>query len=39
MKIVSNRTSKDGKVGWVLLWLMGIPIPLLIVFFLMRGCT
>lgn len=28
-----------GKVGWILLWLLGIPIPVLLVLFLLRGCT
>lgn len=31
--------SEKGKVGWILLWLLGIPIPVLIVLFLLRGCT
>jgi hypothetical protein len=31
--------SEDGAIGWVLLWLIGIPIPILIVLFLVRGCT
>ena len=29
----------SGKVGWILLWLIGIPIPILIVLYLLRGCT
>jgi hypothetical protein len=33
------RKTEEGKVGWVLLWLLGIPIPILVVLFLMRGCT
>jgi hypothetical protein len=28
-----------GKVGWVLLWLLGVPIPVLLILFLLRGCT
>lgn len=39
MKTVRNSKSKEGKIGWALLWLMGIPIPVLLIFFLMRGCT
>ena len=39
MKASSNIKSKEGKIGWVLLWLMGVPIPILLIFFLMRGCT
>ncbi len=35
------RTWKDekGAIGWVLLWALGIPVPLLLLFFLVRGCT
>ena len=31
--------SRQGAVGWGLLWLVGVPIPILIVLFLLRGCT
>lgn len=30
---------QQGKLGWILLWLLGIPIPVLLVLFLLRGCT
>ena len=30
---------KAGKVGWILLWALGVPIPLLLIFYLLRGCT
>lgn len=30
---------RSGKIGWVLLWLLGVPIPILLVLFLLRGCT
>jgi hypothetical protein len=30
---------QQGKVGWILLWLLGVPIPVLLVLFLIRGCT
>lgn len=33
------RQGEEGKVGWVLLWLLGIPIPVLLILFLLRGCT
>jgi hypothetical protein len=37
---MKGRTqSEDGKVGWILLWAMGIPIPILLVLFVLRGCT
>ncbi|MBX3743169.1 MAG: hypothetical protein KF712_19445 [Akkermansiaceae bacterium] len=31
--------TESGKIGWILLWLIGVPIPVLLVFFLLRGCT
>lgn len=30
---------ESGKIGWILLWLLGIPIPVLLILFLLRGCT
>ena len=30
---------QEGKVGWLLLWLVGVPIPVLFGLFLLRGCT
>jgi len=32
-------TNASGKVGWILLWLIGIPVPVLLGLFLIRGCT
>jgi len=29
----------SGKVGWIFLWLIGVPIPLLLAFYVLRGCT
>ncbi len=39
MKIELKRTVEEGKVGWIFLWLLGIPIPILLILFLLRGCT
>lgn len=33
------RDAQQGKIGWIILWLLGIPIPVLLVLFLLRGCT
>jgi hypothetical protein len=33
------RNKEEGKVGWILLWILGIPIPILVVLYLLRGCT
>jgi len=34
-----ERKLEEGRVGWVLLWLLGVPIPVLLILFLLRGCT
>jgi hypothetical protein len=39
MKILLQKGSEGGKVGWLLLWLLGVPLPILAILFLMRGCT
>ncbi|HEY8185929.1 MAG TPA: hypothetical protein VIF64_07655 [Pyrinomonadaceae bacterium] len=36
MKIIENET---GAMGWILLWAIGIPVPILRVLFMVRGCT
>ena len=28
-----------GKAGYILLWLLGVPIPILLLIFLLRGCN
>jgi len=30
---------QKGGIGYVLLWLLGVPIPVLILISLLRGCT
>src|SRR5687768_7939058 len=30
---------RSGKIGYILLWLLGVPIPILLLIFLLRGCT
>ncbi len=36
---LSKRIKEVGAMGYILLWLIGIPIPVLLVIFLLRGCT
>jgi hypothetical protein len=35
----ARRRREAGKAGWILLWLLGVPIPVLLALFLLRGCT
>jgi hypothetical protein len=39
MDPANRRDERSGKVGWILLWLVGIPIPILLILFFLRGCT
>ena len=34
-----KSSLREGKAGWVILWLLGVPIPVLLALFLIRGCT
>ena len=33
------RSRQKGAIGYVLLWLLGVPIPILLVIALVRGCA
>jgi hypothetical protein len=34
-----NRKNLSGRVSLLLLWLIGIPVPILVIIFLLRGCS
>lgn len=38
-KLQQWRGKQEGKLGYILLWALGVPIPLLFVIFLLRGCN
>ena len=35
----ASPKSQEGKAGYVLAWLLGVPIPILLLVFLVRGCN
>ncbi len=37
-KILKDFKSQEGRIGYVLAWLVGIPVPILIAVYLLRGC-
>ena len=39
MRNLKNLKTQAGKIGYILLWLLGIPIPILFGSYLLRGCT
>jgi hypothetical protein len=36
---LNDKIKQAGAMGYILLWLLGIPIPILLLIFLLRGCT
>jgi hypothetical protein len=38
MKLI-EKIQERAAAGYILLWLLGVPIPVLLLFFLLRGCT
>jgi hypothetical protein len=33
------RRLQQGRWGYIVAWLIGVPVPILIVIYLLRGCT
>jgi hypothetical protein len=36
---ITEKANETGAMGYMLLWLIGIPIPVLFLIFLLRGCS
>ena len=36
---LNEKIQEMAAAGYILLWLLGIPIPVLFLIFLLRGCT
>ena len=39
MREFPSLYAQQGKAGYILLWLLGVPIPVLLLIYLLRGCT
>lgn len=39
MREFPSLAAQKGKAGYILLWLLGVPIPILFLIYLLRGCT
>ena len=37
MKHIEKYINESGKIGYVLLWMLGIPLPILLIIYLIRG--
>ncbi len=38
MKTENSNPNDSGKIGWALLWILGIPLPILLLVFALKGC-
>ena len=37
MKTEINKNLEQGKIGYALLWLLGIPLPILLIIYFLKG--
>jgi hypothetical protein len=37
--MIKQFQNESGKLGYLILWIMGVPASILFVIFLLRGCT
>lgn len=37
MKQIEKYVNESGKIGYALLWLLGVPLPILLIIYLIRG--
>lgn len=37
MKLIDKYISESGKIGYALMWLIGVPLPILLIIYLVRG--
>jgi hypothetical protein len=38
-RLPPTRRAQSGRWGYILAWLLGVPIPVLILVYFLRGCT
>ena len=38
-RVPAPRRMQEGRWGYILAWLVGVPVPILILIYLLRGCT
>ncbi len=38
-KFRSLMRKQEGKIGYAIAWLLGVPIPILVLIYLLRGCS
>jgi hypothetical protein len=38
-RFIPTRRAQQGRWGYILAWALGVPIPILLLVYLLRGCT
>jgi hypothetical protein len=38
-RVAGGIKKQAGKIGYILLWALGVPIPILLLFYFLRGCS
>jgi len=36
--MIGRAKGESGRAGWALLWLIGVPLPLVLILIVLRGC-
>lgn len=36
---IQKKNAERGAIGYIVLWALGVPVSLLLIVFLLRGCT
>lgn len=39
MRTIDRKKKQEGKIGYILAWALGVPIPLLLIIYFLRGCN
>jgi len=39
MMNITRLARQTGKMGYIILWLLGVPLPVLFLIYLLRGCS
>lgn len=34
IRVIGRNSQQQGKIGWALLWLLGVPLPVLLILYL-----
>jgi hypothetical protein len=39
MMMIRKLSERSGRIGYLLMWLVGVPIPILFAIYVLRGCN